>query len=141
MGLRWLPLAGFVAACAATPARVQVDREAALALGQRAVFHAAHGCEVLFERVVEDGRCPRGRQCAASNPVRVSVRITCAGSARSEELAVLDRDVGEPRMQGVRSCAPIDGAVLRLRDVTPYPGASSERTRAVLVVEGRCGGP
>lgn len=100
---------------------------------------------VRFLRVVEDGRCPRGASCSATLPVTVEIEIVLAGMARREQLAILDRDVGEPRFQGMRSCTPVGSFVLRLRDVVPWPEhggkTKDEDYRAILVIERSCGSP
>jgi hypothetical protein len=135
-----------------------------LAPGETGRFGAAPEKLVRFVRVVEDGRCPRQVNCAVSGPVTVEVEVGAASHLRTERLAVLDRDVGEPRFPGIHSCATLVGdepgtldplatdsprrakvrprAVLRLRDVQPWPVRGTpippDRYRATFVVGPSC---
>jgi len=129
--------------CVARPRFTALGDDFALAPGEAAVLRGPPDYVVRFVAVVSDGRCPRSTECAATLPVTVSVSLGTGGGETRQELSILDRDVGEPRFKGIRSCAPLGPYVLRLRDVQPWPptrwGIPSSLYRATFVVGASCG--
>ncbi|AGP39234.1 hypothetical protein [Sorangium cellulosum] len=120
----------------------QQGRDFVLAPGAAVSVGGSPDTEIRFLRVVADRRCPRSLTCGGSGPVTVEVAIGPRGGATAVELSVLGRDVGEPKFQGIRSCAPVNGQVVRLRDVEPWPSSRDpvpmEQYRATFVLEQRC---
>ena len=121
---------------------VAANSDFVLAPGESARHEGPPAVTVQLVRVTEDGRCPKGTQCSASLPVAVEVKIADAAGARTERLAVFERDVGEPQFKGIRSCAPAGPLVLRLRDVEPWPSRDGPprpaQYRATFVLEKIC---
>lgn len=136
---RTMMVLGLLFSCS-TPQRVEFGRDFVLALGGSASLGAAG--EIRFLRVVADSRCPRSTECAASGVVTIEAAIGPPATASTVELSVLDRDIGEPAVRGVISCAPVDGRVVRLRDVSPWPPSRrpvpSADYRATFVLASTC---
>lgn len=128
------------AGCRAAPTTLSVGDEAAargfdLAVGETA---SLSGGAITFVAIIRDERCPRGMKCEESGPVTARFR---ADAGPEIDLAILDRDRGEPELKGIRSCAPFAGRVLRLRDVKPWPAGSpvtAANYRVELVIASSC---
>jgi hypothetical protein len=130
---------------AAPPARarsIDLGGEFALAPDESVEVTGA-SVRVRFTNVVSDRRCPRQVQCAITGPVTIELGVLEAGGEeRLVKLAVLDRDVGGPALQGITSCVRIGKLALRLRDVQPWPirGSATPRAdyRASFVLASAC---
>jgi hypothetical protein len=91
------------------------------------------GVQITFDGVSEDSRCPRGTQCAWAGDAAASITV------RKPPAAAVQRTLhtnGRFERQ-----AEIDGFIVRLEDVKPYPkdGVAIEPGdyRATLVVTRR----
>lgn len=129
------------ACCHGAPRKLSVGDEAAargfeLAVGETATLS---GGAITFVAIIRDDRCPRGTKCEESGPVTARFR---ADAGPEIDLAILDRDRGEPELKGIKSCAPFVGRVLRLRDVKPWPAGSTPVAagdyRVELVIASSC---
>jgi len=128
---------------AASERAVLVGQEFLLAPAEAVHVSTMAGSSARFRRVVSDRRCPRQLTCAISGPVTVEVEIQAPSEPkRVAQLAVFDRAVGGPKMQGVSSCAASGKLALKLRDVQPWPmghaPVAPETYRASFVFSGSC---
>jgi hypothetical protein len=136
--LSLLASAGCARAAARAPRDIQPGVEFTLAIGEAAAWPPVR---LRFVRVVDDGRCPRQTNCAATFPVSVEVEVTNGGSTTRETLETFGRDEQGP----ARSCAPLPKGTpaLWLRDVEPWPVAGKKTPasaiRAIFAVTGSCG--
>lgn len=98
-----------------------------LSIGQSALIN---GLVITFVAVGEDSRCPRGVMCVWAGRVKVLARVQKDG----ETLGEFELTAGELAGEDVNE-VELDGFVLRLVAVEPYPVAGEQTDEGDYVAE------
>ena len=107
-----------------TPISADLGVEFALAPGMSVIL-ADEGLTITLVNVTGDARCPLDIECTESGPVSLTISVEKA-SGDYEEIALqtfTDNDGRAPEgpFQGIRDRVELDGYVIRVKGVLPYP--------------------